>query len=111
MSFIQKTHSNPGAVPKRMDRWSHVIESDLIVDQIQVVLDATYKQMFKITPYKTGYLRNSEKVIRADNTVQMVVTAYYAAYVNSRRPFWTNSITGLSIDIIAVVRNIFQANY
>ena len=118
MSFITVEHQNKGAVTKRMDRLNQVIyKNNLIVETIEKQMDITYQQMYKMTPVKTGYLRSTEKVSSGENYAQIAVTAYYANYVDkgtrgrAKQPFWTNSIIGLSLETILVVRNLFQGNF
>lgn len=116
-SFIQVSHTNPGAVPKRLDRWGAIFGSNLIMETVEKQLDIIYQQMYKITPERTGYLRSTIKVQSGDGFAQIMVTARYARYVNegTRRtraqPFWTNSIVGLSVELIIVVRNLFLGNF
>ena len=120
MSFITVQHQNPGAVQKRMIRWSQVLRTDLVMETIEKQLDIVYQQMYKATPVRTGYLRSTIKVSSGDGYAQIAVTARYAYYVDQGRsprgkrraqPFWSNSVVGLSIEMIIVVRNLFQGNF
>jgi hypothetical protein len=120
MSFITVEHQNPGAVTKRMARWSQIFGSNLIIETIEKQLDITYAQMYKMTPYRTGYLRSTIKVTSGTDFAQIAVTARYAWYVDQgksprgSRPktlFWSNSVVGLSLETILVVRNLFQGNF
>lgn len=79
-------------------------------------MDIIYQQMYKVTPVRTGYLRSTIKVSSGADFAQIEVTARYAYYVDTgksprgnRKPnlFWTNSVAGLSIELIIVVRNLF----
>lgn len=103
-----------------MDRWSKIFGSNLIMETIENQLDIIYAQMFKMTPVRTGYLRSSIKVSSGRDYAQIAVTARYAFYVDQGisprgiRPkslFWTNSIAGLNIELILVVRNLFLGNF
>lgn len=120
MSFITVEHQNKGAVTKRMQRWSQVFGSNLIIETIEKQLDITYAQMYKMAPYRTGYLRSTIKVSSGSDYAQIAVTARYAYYVDTGKsprgnrrpqPFWSNNIVGLSIELIIVVRNLFQGNF
>lgn len=117
MSFIEISHQNPGAVTKRLDRWSQIFGSNLIIETIEKQMDITYQQMYKITPVRTGYLRSTIKVSSGADFAQIEVTARYAYYVDQgvrgRRanPFFTNSVVGLSIELIIIVRNLFTQTF
>ncbi len=116
MSFIQLTHQNPGAVTKRMTRWSQIFGSDLVMHTINTKLDDFYDIIFRATPVRTGYLRSTIKVASGDNYAQIAVTARYAIYVDQGRsprgkrraqPFWSNNIVGMSIEMVIAVRQLF----
>lgn len=120
MSFLEVVHQNPNAVTKRLDRWGVIFGSNLIMETINKQLDITYEQMYKATPVRTGYLRSTIKVTAGSDFAQITVTARYAYYVDqgfpkgTRRravPFWSNNIVGLSVELILVVRNLFQGNF
>jgi hypothetical protein len=80
-------------------------------------MDIVYQMMYKLSPVKTGYLRSTIKVSSGMDFAQIEVTANYAYYVatgtRGRRanPFWTNSVAGLGIEIIIVVRNLFTQTF
>lgn len=120
MSFVEISHQNPGAVTTKLSRWEHIMATNLIQQTIEKQLDITYEQMYKMTPVKTGYLRSTIKVSSGDGWAQIAVTARYARYVDEGRsprgkrvaqPFWSNSVVGLSIEMIIVVRNLFSQNF
>jgi hypothetical protein len=103
-----------------LDRWSKIFGSNLITETIEKQLDIIYAQMYKMTPYETGFLRSTIKVSSGKDYAQIAVTARYAYYVDQgmsprgSRPkalFWTNSIAGLNIELIIVVRNLFLGNF
>lgn len=107
-------------VTKRLNRWSQIFGSNLIMETIEKQLDITYAQMYKMAPYRTGFLRSSIKVSSGSDTAQIAVTARYAWYVDQgmsprgSRPkslFWTSSVAGLNIELIIVVRNLFLGNF
>jgi hypothetical protein len=117
VSFITVQHQNPGAVTRKMTRWSQIFGSDLVMQTINEHLDRGYEQIYKATPVRTGYLRSTIKVASGDNYAQIAVTARYAIYVDQGRsprgkrraqPFWSNNIVGMSIDMILTVRNLFM---
>lgn len=117
MSFITVEHHNPGRVTKRLDRWDQIFGSNLIIETIEKQLDITYQQMYKVTPVRTGYLRSTINVSSGKDFAQIAVTANYAYFVDrgargrKANPFWTNSVAGLSIEIIIVVRNLFTQTF
>lgn len=113
MSFIEIQHTNPGAVTKRLDRWEKVFGSNLIVETIEKQMDITYAAVYKMAPYKTGYLRSTIRVSSGKDFSQIGISAYYAVYhhlgVRGRPadPFWKTNIASLSIETIIVIRNLF----
>jgi len=116
MSFITVEHQNPGAVTRKMTRWSQIFGSDLVMQTINERLDMGYEQIYKATPVRTGYLRSTIKVSSGDGYAQIAVTARYAIYVDQGRsprgrrraqPFWSSNVVGLSIDMIIAVRQLF----
>lgn len=120
MSFVTVQHQNLGMVPKRLDRWNEIFGKNLIIETIEKQLDITYAQMWKMTPERTGYLRSTIKVSKGDEWAQIAVSARYAYYVDQgisprgSRPkalFWTNSVAGLGVELIIVVRNLFLGNF
>ena len=124
MAFVEREHINPGAVTKRLDRWAHIFNSNLIQQTIEKQLDIIYEQMYKITPVKTGYLRSTIKVASGgsarDVWGQITVTARYAYYVDKgisprgprrAQPFWSNSVVGLSIEMIITIRQLFTTQF
>lgn len=117
MSFIEVSHQNPGAVTKRLDRWSHIFGTNLIIETLEKQMDITYAAVYKMAPYKTGYLRSTINVKSGSNFTQIGVTAYYAVYHHTGargrpiNPFWKTNIASLSLETIIVVRNLFQGNF
>lgn len=117
MSFITVQHRNPGRVTKRLDRWSQIFGSNLIVETIEKQLDITYQAVYKMAPYKTGYLRSTIKVASGKDYAQISVGAYYAYYLHTgtrgrpMNPFWKTNIASLSIETIIVVRNLFTQSF
>jgi hypothetical protein len=124
MSFIEISHSNPGAVTKKLQYLHSTFESGIIQQKIEQKLDEIYQQMYKVTPVKTGYLRSTIKVSSGggerDVWAQITVTARYAYYVDrgispmGRRraqPFWSNSMVGASIEMIVVLRQLFAGTF
>lgn len=120
MSFITVEHQNKGGVTRRLDRWSQVFGSNLVIETIEKQMDIVYQQMYKMAPERTGYLRSTIKVTSGADFVQIAVTARYAYYVDKgmprggRRvanPFWSTNVVGLSMEMVMVVRNLFQGNF
>lgn len=114
---MELTHQNPGAVTKRLDRWSQVFGSNIIVKTIEKQLDITYETMYRMAPVKTGYLRSTINIKSGADYAQIGVTAYYAYYLHTgtrgrpMNPFWKTSVAGLAIETIVLVRNLFQGNF
>lgn len=124
LSFVERTHQNPGAVTGKLERWATIVGTNLIQKTIEKQMDITYEQMYKLAPVKTGYLRSTIKVNSGggprDAWAQITVTARYAYYVHAgmspkgRRtadPFWSTSIAGLAMETIVVVRNLFASQF
>lgn len=117
MSFISIQHTGMGNVTRRLDRLAVIDRSNLVMETIGGILDMTLQSMQKITPFRTGYLRSTEKVMIGDHVAQLVVTARYAWHVDQghsprkpRKPslFWSNSIVNLDIDLIIAVRQLYM---
>ena len=116
MSFLEVVHVNPNAVTKKMDRWTQVEQSDLVMKTIFDKLDQLYQVIYKASPVKTGYMRSTLKVSGGDGYAQIAVTAYYAKFVekgtrrNRAQPFFFPNVTSFSVDIILSVRNLYMVN-
>lgn len=120
MSFLEVTHTNPGAVTKRLDRWNKIFGTNLIQETIEKQMDIAYEAIYKAAPVKTGYLRSTIKVTSGEGFASIAVTARYAWFVSEgypkgrhrvANPYWTNTIAGLSMELILVVRNLFIGNF
>lgn len=121
MSLITVEHQNPKRVTNRLNRWSEIFGSNLIIKTLEKQMDITYEAVYKSAPVRTGYLRSTIQVTSGKDFTQIAVTAYYAYYVSEgisaggrRRvpnPFWKANIAGLSLETIAIVRNLFQGNF
>lgn len=121
MSFITVEHQNPKKVTNRLNRWSEIFGSNLIIKTLEKQMDITYEAIYKAAPVKTGYLRSTIGVTSGRDFTQVAVTAYYAYYVSEgitsggrRRtpnPYWRANIATLGLETVAVVRNLFLGNF
>ena len=112
MSF-QKTHTNPGAVIKRLERIIKVHGSGEVQKTIAGELDERYQMIYKASPVKTGYMRSTIGRRSAQGLEDIHVTAYYAAFVDRgtegrrRQPFFSSNIQGLAADLTILVRGLY----
>jgi HK97 gp10 family phage protein len=114
MSFLSVTHTNPGAVPKRLINWSNVQKNDLVMKAVVNGLDDIYEYVWKSAPVRTGYLRSTIKTFSGEDYAAITVTAYYARFQekgtvkNKPHPFFYGNIVSHSVDIIMAVRNLYK---
>ena len=123
MSFMEITHTNPGRVTKRLERWNEIFgTNNLLLKTIETQMDIAYEAVVRDAPVRTGYLRSTVYTKSGPDFAQIGVTAYYAYYVSEGKggagrktrvanPFWKVNIASLSIETIMVVRNLFQGNF
>lgn len=124
MSFT-KTHTNPGAVTKKLARMSQIYKSNLLAQTIEKQLDIVYERMYKMAPVKTGYMRSTIKMIvenegRGHVSGMITVTARYAYFVDqgmsprgrrAAQPFWSNNVVGLAVEMLIVIRNLYAQQF
>ena len=104
-----------------MNGWNDMIyKSNSIIEVVKTRLDERYKEMYAAAPKRSYKLANSISVISSKDSAQISVGVYYAIYVSrgqsprgSRKPnpFWTNTIAGLSMQIIVDVRELFASRW
>jgi hypothetical protein len=120
MSFITVQHSNPGKVTKRLEGWSEIFRSNLILKTVIKGLDKRYDDIYRAAPERTGRLRQSIYIYNDDDSAEMGVGVYYGIYVDQGRsprgrrvpnPFWSNNIAGLSMQLIVDVRDLFASRW
>lgn len=107
---------------KRLDRWSQILENDIIRQTVNNRMDQLYDRIYSSAPKRTGYLRSTIKMVSESegkfNSFSMItVTARYAIYVDQGRsprgarkpvPFWSGNVVGFSIELINAVREVFR---
>ncbi len=125
MSFFTVSHTNPGAVSKRLTRLALITKSDLLKQTVEKQLDIVYDQMYRMAPVKTGYMRSTIKMMvereGARHVFGMItVSARYAYYVDqgmsprgrrAAQPFWSNNVVGLSVELLIVLRNLYAQQF
>jgi hypothetical protein len=119
LAFVEVSRINPNKVVPRLQRWSQIDKSDLVVKTLEDRLDNVAQNIYKAAPKRTGYLRSTVRLNWGSghkDYVQVTVLARYAYYVSegmprggNRRPnpFWRNNVAGLSIEMINVVRQLY----
>lgn len=107
------THSNPGAIQRKMDNFMAVRSGRKDMAIIEKGLDKIYDRVFKDARFRTGYMRESIEVGVNGNTATISVGAYYGIFIEKGTrhhrafPFFYGNVLAGVGQIVEELRNLY----